>query len=181
MNTICIGAGIVVCQRILLAFVAMKPLATSAEDPATEHAQIRINTSRKMMPATSHVNIIVAAAATSAETSALTSTDRRTTTVRVVAPHSTTTPPINTAACHQKITATILGLIVIVTLSCQGAQLDKLLIKQNPVMENVLITTFFIMMMQVTPPAFTIILAVAAATSAGTSVLGITGTVPAEI
>ena len=133
------------------------------------------------MPATSHVNIIVAAAATSAGTSALTSTDRRTTTVRVAAPHSTTTPPINTAACHQKITATILGLTGMVTLGSQNALLDKLLIKQNPVMENVLITTFFILMKPVTPPAFTIVLAVAAATSAGTSVLGSTVSVSVEI
>ena len=83
---ICIGAGIVVCQRILLAFVAMKPLATLAEDPAAEHAQIRINTSRKMMPATSHVNIIVAEAATSAGISALTITGSLTTIVSVVTP-----------------------------------------------------------------------------------------------
>ena len=69
INMICIGAGIVVCQRILLAFVAMKPLATSAEDPATEHAQIRkVNTSRQMMLVTSRVNINVVRLVTSAGT-----------------------------------------------------------------------------------------------------------------
>ena len=62
------------------------------------------------------------------------------------------------------------------------APLDKLLIKLNPVMESVLLTTSSRQMLMATPPVNTIQVAlVKAATSAGTSVLGRTGTVPVEM